>query len=56
MHAKFIIDKIHLHLLLSMNYPDGFVVESGPLKTNAHMNLNRDFIDHAEEGQMTFSM
>jgi carboxypeptidase D len=43
--ATLIVDKIHLHLLPSMN-PDGFAAETGPTRNNAHdIDLNRDFPD-----------
>lgn len=45
MQATLIVDKIHLHLLPSMN-PDGFAAETGPTRNNAHdIDLNRDFPD-----------
>lgn len=40
-----IMDKMHLHLLPSMN-PDGFAAKAGPTRNNAHdIDLNRDFPD-----------
>lgn len=43
--ATLIVDKVHLHLLPSMN-PDGFAAETGPTRNNAHdIDLNRDFPD-----------
>ncbi|KAG0615555.1 hypothetical protein M758_5G050600 [Ceratodon purpureus] len=43
--ASLIVDKIHLHLLPSMN-PDGFAAQNGPTRNNAHdVDLNRDFPD-----------
>lgn len=45
MQATLIVDKIHLHLLPSMN-PDGFAAETGPTRNNARdIDLNRDFPD-----------
>lgn len=43
--ATLIVDKLHLHLLPSMN-PDGFAAVPKPKRNNAHdIDLNRDFPD-----------
>ncbi|XP_024398551.1 carboxypeptidase SOL1 isoform X1 [Physcomitrium patens] len=44
--ATLIVDKLHLHLLPTMN-PDGFAAQKpGPTRNNAHdVDLNRDFPD-----------
>jgi len=43
--ATLIVDKLHLHLLPSMN-PDGFAALPKPTRNNAHnIDLNRDFPD-----------
>lgn len=46
MQATLIVDKLHLHLLPTMN-PDGFAAQKpGPTRNNAHdVDLNRDFPD-----------
>nr|PNR52476.1 hypothetical protein PHYPA_008850 [Physcomitrium patens] len=43
--ATLIVDKLHLHLLPSMN-PDGFAAKPNPMRNNAqNVDLNRDFPD-----------
>ncbi len=45
MQATLIVDKVHLHLLPSMN-PDGFAAKPVASRNNAQdVDLNRDFPD-----------